>query len=96
MSDAYDFVNNWGNLDNALRRIATRSSAYKDPTERVFSEAEQEEKLKQAKEEFEEELHQKRLEAIRARLQLENRDSWFRTSPYYWMGFSDRRGNPLK
>lgn len=89
MTDTYELSNTWGNIDAAIRRIEERCGVYKDPTDRVFSEAAEAEKLAEAKEEFEEEAHQIRLALIRNRLKIEKRDSWLRPSVYYWLGLRD-------
>uniref|UniRef100_A0A0R3RWA5 UDP-N-acetylglucosamine transferase subunit ALG13 n=1 Tax=Elaeophora elaphi TaxID=1147741 RepID=A0A0R3RWA5_9BILA len=86
MSDSHDFTKTWGDIDSAVRRIATRCELYKDPTDRVFSEAAEAEKLVEVKESFEEEALQFRLAVIRQRLKQEKRDSWLRPNLLIQMG----------
>ncbi|KAK6107807.1 hypothetical protein QQG55_29685 [Brugia pahangi] len=86
MSDPHDLTKTWGDIDSAVRRIAARCEVYKDPTDRVFSEATEAGKLVEIKESFEEEALQFRLAVIRQRLKQEKRDSWLRPSAYYYMG----------
>lgn len=86
MSDLHDLTKTWGDIDSAIRRIASRCEAYRDPTDRVFSEATEAGKLIEIKESFEEEALQFRLAVIRQRLKQEKRDSWLRPSAYYYMG----------
>uniref|UniRef100_A0A915PSN5 Uncharacterized protein n=1 Tax=Setaria digitata TaxID=48799 RepID=A0A915PSN5_9BILA len=86
MSNPHDLAKTLGDIDSAVRRIAARCEAYKDPTDRVFSEAAEAEKLAEIKESFEEEALQFRLAVIRQRLKQEKRDSWLRPSAYYYMG----------
>ncbi|VDK88896.1 unnamed protein product [Litomosoides sigmodontis] len=88
MSDPHDLTKTWGDIDSAVRRISERCEVYKDPTDRVFSEATEAEKLVEIKESFEEEALQFRLAVIRERLKQEKRDSWLRPSAYYYMGFA--------
>ncbi|KAM3717935.1 UDP-N-acetylglucosamine transferase [Dirofilaria immitis] len=78
MSDSHDLTKTWGDIDSAIRRIATRCEVYKDSTDRVFSEAAEAVKLAEIKESFEEEALQFRLAVIRERLKQEKRDSWLR------------------
>ncbi|KAL3985274.1 Glycosyltransferase 28 C-terminal domain family protein [Acanthocheilonema viteae] len=78
MSDSHDLTKTWGDIDSAVRRISARCEVYKDPTDRVFSEATETEKLIEIKESFEEEALQFRLAVIRERLKQEKRDSWLR------------------
>ncbi|VIO97812.1 glycosyltransferase 28 domain containing 1, putative [Brugia malayi] len=78
MSDPHDLTKTWGDIDSAVRRIAARCEVYKDPTDRVFSEATEAGKLVEIKESFEEEALQFRLAVIRQRLKQEKRDSWLR------------------
>lgn len=86
MTNPHDFVKTWGDVDSAVRRISARCEVCKDPTDRVFSEATEAEKLAEIKESFEEEAIQFRLAIIRERLKQEKRDSWLRRSAYYYMG----------
>uniref|UniRef100_A0AAF5PUQ3 UDP-N-acetylglucosamine transferase subunit ALG13 n=1 Tax=Wuchereria bancrofti TaxID=6293 RepID=A0AAF5PUQ3_WUCBA len=78
MSDPHDLTKTWGDIDSAVRQIAARCEVYKDPTDRVFSEAAEAGKLVEIKESFEEEALQFRLAVIRQRLKQEKRDSWLR------------------
>ncbi|VDN05781.1 unnamed protein product [Thelazia callipaeda] len=83
MTDFFDRAKSWGDIDSAVRRIAARCEAYKDPTDRVFFEASEAENLREIKELFEEEAVQFRLNIIWQRLKSEQRDSWLRPSAYY-------------
>ncbi|OZC12363.1 glycosyltransferase family 28 protein [Onchocerca flexuosa] len=85
MSESHDLTKTCGDIDLAVRRIAARCEVYKDPTDRVFCEAAEAEKLVEIKESFEEEALQFRLAVIRQRLKQEKRDSWLRPSAYYYM-----------
>lgn len=88
MSESYDLLKKWEEIDSALRRITARFEAHKDPTDRVFSEAAEADRLASAKEAFEEERHQFRLAVIRQRLKIEKRDFWLRPNAYFWMGLT--------
>lgn len=74
--------NDWSEKqrDLVFSNISGSTGTYKDPTDKVYQEAQARVRLAQLKEEFEEENHKNRLQTIKKRLAEEQRDSWRRPS----------------